>query len=373
MGNPCIRLLTFACGNDCGLQCLNGKDEAFPMDQSKLEQLRAKYGEAGGDDIFDPKFKKVADVVFCQAGNRTKPYAGLPTILDAPYQEDLSGLDVALIGVPMDLGVTNRTGARFGPRAVRGMERIGPYHHALDVLPLSVLNCADIGDVPFRSRFSLPDSLEDIEIFYKEVIAAGIIPLSVGGDHSVTAPILKAVGAAEPVGCVHIDAHCDTAGPYEGAKFQHGSPFRNAVLDGVLDPERTVQVGIRGSAEFLWEFSYESGMTVIHADEFAQMGVAAVIEKAKEVLAGKPFYISLDVDGIDPAYTPGTGTPEVGGLTPLDVQQLFYGLKGMDVIGGDVVEIAPQYDPSTNTVQVGTQMVFEILSLIACRNEAPLG
>ncbi len=331
----------------------------------KLEALRSRYGQARGNDIFDPKFKRVAAAIFAEAGNRAKPYGGLPTLLDAPSADSAAGLDIALIGVPLDLGVTNRPGARFGPRAVRSIERIGPYHHALDVLPLSDLKCGDVGDVAFRSRFDLATSIEDIEAFYEHVLALGAHPLSVGGDHSITHPILRVLGAREPLGCLHIDAHCDTAGEYEGEKFHHGGPFRHAVLDGALDPERTIQIGIRGSAEFLWEFSYDAGMTVIHATEFAEMGVDAVVQKSREVLGLGPAYISIDVDAFDPAFAPGTGTPEVGGLTPLDVQRLLKGLAGCQFIGGDVVEIAPQYDATTNTVQLGAQMLFEILSLLA--------
>ena len=196
-----------------------------------------------------------------------------------PARPDWAGLDVALVGVPMDLGVTNRPGARFGPRAVRGIERIGPYHHVHEIAPLTVVKCADVGDVPFRSRFSLSDSHEDIEAFYKRLAAAGVSPVSVGGDHSISLPILKALGAGRPLGLVHIDAHGDTSGPFEGAKFHHGGPFRQAVLAGVLDPERTIQIGIRGGAEYLWEFSYASGMTVIHADEVSGLGIERIIQK----------------------------------------------------------------------------------------------
>nr|XP_061811360.1 guanidinopropionase-like [Nerophis lumbriciformis] len=263
----------------------------------------------------------------------------------------------------MDLGVTNRNGARFGPRAVRTIERIGPYHHVLGVAPTTQLRIADIGDVPFRSRFNLEQSIEDIEEYYHKIVDAGVRPVSVGGDHSVTHPIMKALGREEPVGMIHIDAHCDTGGVYEGAKFNHGAPFRHAVLDGVLDPSRTIQIGIRGSSEFITEFSHESGMTVIHAEEFHEMDVNDVIAQARKVVGDGPVYVSLDVDGIDPAFTPGTGTPEVGGLTPREVQVLFHGLAGLNVIGGDVVEIAPQYDATTNTIQVGAQMLFEILCL----------
>ena len=334
------------------------------MNKTKLDELRRRYG-GDGNQVYSDKFRKVADYQFSPEGVRRLPYGGLPTLLDAPYAETLENIDIALIGVPMDLGVTNRSGARFGPRAVRGIERIGPYNHALDVLPFGNRRCADVGDVPFRSRFRLDSCIEDIEAYYHRVMDAGVRPLSVGGDHSITHPILKAVGRERPVGCIHIDAHCDTSGPYEGAKFQHGAPFRHAVLDGVLDPERTVQIGIRGSAEYLWDFSYESGMTVIHAETFAEMGVAAVIERTRAVLGDGPVYVSVDVDGIDPAFTPGTGTPEVGGLTPREVQALLRACSDLDVVGGDVVEIAPQYDPSTNTAQVGAQMLFEILSMMA--------
>ena len=334
------------------------------MDEKKLEALRKKYDVSALDEKFSPKFQRVADVQF-KDGRRMLPYGGIPTLLDAPYSDTLEGLEAALIGVPMDLAVTNRNGSKFGPRAVRAMERIGPYNHFLDVVPTFEMKCADVGDVPFRSRFHLEMCHQDIESYYKDVRAAGVIPVSVGGDHSITRSILGGLAKGEPVGCVHIDAHADTSGEYEQSRFQHGGPCRYAVLEGSLDPERTIQIGVRGSAEYLWDFSYESGMTVIHAEEFAEMGVNAVLQKAKEVVGDKPFYISLDVDVFDPSVAPGTGTPEVGGLYPREVQALLRGLAGMPVMGGDVVEIAPQYDATTNTVQVGSQMLFEILSLVA--------
>jgi agmatinase len=165
---------------------------------------------------------------------------------------------------------------------------------------------------------------------------------------------------------IHIDAHCDTAGPYEGAKFQHGGPFRLAVLDGVLDPERTIQIGIRGGAEYLWEFSYESGMTVIHAEEVPGIGMQALIEKARSVVGDGPTYLSFDIDSVDPGFAPGTGTPEVGGLTPREVLELLRGLKGINFVGGDVVEVAPQYDATTNTAHVAAQVLFTILCLMVC-------
>jgi agmatinase len=340
------------------------------MDRKELQRLRRKYADTHGGDVHDPRYRKVAERIFSATGVRAKPYAGVPTLLDAPYREldaakpDFGALQAALIGVPMDLGVTNRPGARFGPRALRTMERIGPYNHALDCAPVYDLAVADVGDVHFRSRYSLDRSLKDIERYFAKVAAAEVAPLAVGGDHSITYPILKALGRDRPLGMVHIDAHCDTGGTFDGAKFHHGGPFRHAVLAGALDPKRTVQIGIRGSAEYLWEFSFDSGMTVLHIEEVAQMGIPAVVETARKVIGDGPVYVSFDVDGLDPVFAPGTGTPEVGGLTTREAQAILHGLKGLDVIGGDVVEVAPQYDPTTATAQAGAQMLFEILGLM---------
>ena len=336
------------------------------MDEKKLKALREKYGNAAGDVVFDPKFKAVADKLFKDDGSRSLPYGGLPTFMDLKHVEDFSALDIAVVGVPMDLGVTNRPGARFGPRAIRGMERIGPYNHALEITPDAACKVADVGDVPFRSRFNLEHCIEDIEAHFRRLTEAGVRTLAIGGDHSISYPILKAIAARHgPVAMVHIDAHCDTSGEYDGSKFHHGGPFRLAVLDGLIDPERTIQIGIRGSAEFLWELSYEAGMTVIHVEEFTAMGVGAVIEKARAVVGDGPVYVTFDVDGLDPAFAPGTGTPEVGGLSIREAQALLRGLAGLKVIGGDLVEVAPQYDATTNTVQAGAQMAFEILCLMA--------
>jgi guanidinopropionase len=340
------------------------------MDKAKLDALRARYGDAQGGDIHDPHFAKVAAAVFTSPDRRKWPFADPATLLDATFRPiqsdaDLKGLDVALVGVPMDLGVTNRAGARLGPRAVRSVERIGPYEHVLKRAPLSELKVADIGDVPMRSRFSLADCHADIEAFYTRIAAAGVIPLSVGGDHSITWPILKALGRGKPVGMVHFDAHCDTSGPYEGAKFHHGAPFRMAVLDGVLDPERTIQIGIRGGAEYLWEFSYESGMTVIHAEDVDKMGVEAIIAKARAVVGDGPVYVTFDVDGLDPSFAPGTGTPESGGLTMREALAILRGLAGINVVGADVVEVAPQYDPTTVTAQNAAQVLFAELCLVS--------
>lgn len=342
-----------------------------------LARLRERYS-GGAKDMHDPRFQKVAAQIFSESGTRQAPYAGVPTLLSAPYrpmaptQPEFAELQVALIGAPMDLGVSNRPGARFGPRALRAMERIGPYNHVLDCAPVHQLAVADVGDVPFRSRYSLPMCMEDLESYYHAVVDRGVLPLTAGGDHSITYPILKALGRERPVGMVHIDAHCDTGGEFDQSKFHHGGPFRHAVLDGVLDPTRTIQIGIRGSAEYLWEFSKDAGMTVIHAEEISTLGIAAIVAKAREVVGDGPVYVSFDVDGLDPAFAPGTGTPEIGGLSTREALAILHGLKGLPICGGDVMEVAPQYDPSTNTAQVGAQMLFEILSLMAFSPLLPL-
>jgi agmatinase len=339
------------------------------FDKGKLEALRAKYTGVKETEVAPAEFRKALSLVFGKEYRRAMPYAGLSSLLDLPYRPeapdlpDFGGVDVALVGVPMDLGVTNRAGARFGPRAVREVERIGPYNHALGVAPRGECTAADIGDVPLRSRFSLDASIEDIAVLYGRIHQAGVRPLSVGGDHSITFPILQGLGRDHPVGLVHIDAHCDTMGEIEGSKFHHGGPFRQAVLAGVLDPERTIQIGIRGPAEVFWGFSYDSGMTVLHIEDVDRLGIDAVVEKARAVVGDGPTYISFDVDGLDPAYAPGTGTPEAGGLTPREAQAILHGLAGIDIVGGDVVEVAPQYDPTSNTAMVGAQMLFELFSL----------
>ncbi len=342
----------------------------MPLSPEQLEHLRSKYS-GNAADMHDPRFQKVAQTIFSEGGTRAAPYSGIPTLLSAPAfavdpkAPDFGNLQVALMGAPMDLGASNRPGARFGPRALRAIERIGPYNHVLDVAPVHALRVGDVGDVPFRSRYSLPLCIEDLELWYRQIAAQGVLPLTVGGDHSITYPIMKALGVRQPLGMVHIDAHCDTGGEFDQTRFHHGGPFRLAVLDGVLDPTRCIQIGIRGSSEYLWEFSKDAGMTVIHAEEVAALGVPEIVRLARKVVGDGPTYLSFDVDGLDPVYAPGTGTPEIGGLSTREALAIFHGLKGLNICGGDVVEVAPQYDPSTNTAQAGAQMLFEILSLMA--------
>jgi agmatinase len=296
-----------------------------------------------------------------------KPYAGYSTLLRAEQNNKLGEIDIALIGVPFDIGVTNRPGARLGPKQIRELSSMagGPMHHASGIIPAQLCRYADHGDVDIKSTYNLDQGIREIEAYYQKVADADVIPLTVGGDHSITYPILKAIGKDEPVGLIHIDAHADTGGKFNDSKFHHGGPFRNAALAGVLDPERTIQIGIRGRAEPHWDFSYDSGMRVVHIEEFYEMGLKKVINEARSIVGDYPTYISFDVDGIDPSFTPGTGTPEIGGLMPREVQQLIRGFRGLHLIGGDVVEVAPPYDPSGNTALVAATMLWEMLCVIA--------
>ena len=283
-------------------------------------------------------------------------------------RETWPGIDIGLSGVPFDGAVTNRPGARHGPRHLREQSTLmGMVNHQTGVRPYDLAEVADIGDVYIEGVYELDRAITEIEAWYDAILDAGIRPLSAGGDHAITLPILRALARAhgEPLGLVHFDAHCDTGPELFGHKHHHGGPFRVAVEDGALDPKRTIQIGIRGPTEPLWGFSYESGMTVIHIEELYQMGIGAVIEKAREVAGEGPTYVSFDVDGLDPVYAPGTGTPEVGGFNTYEAMQMLRGLTGLEIVAGDVVEVSPPFDPSGVTGLNGAQMMFEILCLMA--------
>ncbi len=295
-------------------------------------------------------------------------YSEIATFMRAPLAESLDDLDIALVGVPTDLGVTNRAGARHGPREIRNASSLMRTSNlAMGINPYELCRIADVGDVRFSNRYDLEVQVKDIESYFRQLSVAGVLPVTAGGDHSITYPIFKAIAADVPVGMVHIDAHTDTWGEIWGSKFHHGSPFRLAVDDGLLDPNRTIQIGIRGGQNFMdgIEFSRSSGMRVVYIEELAERGVNAIVEDARRIVGDGPTYISFDVDGLDPVYAPGTGTPEIGGITTLEAQQLLRGLRGLNLIGGDVVEVAPPYDPSGNTALVGASLMFDILCLVA--------
>lgn len=299
---------------------------------------------------------------------RLRPrFTEIPTFMRAPIAS-LAETDIALIGVPCDLGVTNRAGARHGPREIRNQSSLmRSFNMSTRINPYDLAKIADVGDVPIDNLFNLDEAIKEIEAFYTSVGAQGVIPLSAGGDHSITYPILKGLKKDEPFALIHVDAHTDTWAEFYGSKFHHGAPFRLATDEGIIDPTKTIQIGIRGGQNNLdgLNYSYDSGMRVVEMDEFTDLGVEAVAAEARKVVGDAPTYITFDVDGIDPVFTPGTGTPEVGGLTTVEALRLLRGLRGLNLIGGDVVEVAPPFDQTGNTALVGASMMFEILCLLA--------
>ncbi len=295
-------------------------------------------------------------------------YVGIPTFFRAPYNENFSGVEVGIIGVPFDGGVTNRPGARHGPREVRNQSTlIRLKNQATGIAPHELCSVADIGDAWAPEPFELIGSHKSIQQTFERVVSNHIVPIAVGGDHSVTLPIFRALAQDGPIGMVHIDAHCDTGDDYMGSKFHHGAPFSRAVEEGLLDPQRTIQIGIRGSVNDLdlWKFSHDSGMRVMYMDEFHRLGIEATLKEIKHVVGNGPVYISFDIDSLDPAFAPGTGTPEIGGLTSLEAQLLIRGCSGLNIIGADMVEVSPPFDPSGNTAMVGANVLFELLCITA--------
>ena len=291
-------------------------------------------------------------------------YVGVPTFFRAPLREDLEGVDIGIVGVPFDGGVTSRPGARHGPREVRNQSTlVRMINQATGVAPHRLCRVADLGDAWVESPFELTSSHQNIEDRFHEIVRQSVVPLSVGGDHSISLPVLRALAKDRPVGMVHIDAHCDTGDDYMGSRFHHGAPFSRAVEEGLLDPKKTIQIGIRGTLNDvdLWRFSHDSGMRVMYMEEFYSVGVKGAIEEIHRVVGDGPVYVSFDIDCLDPAYAPGTGTPEIGGLSTLEAQLLVRGCSGLDIIGADMVEVSPPFDPTGVTALAGAGILFELL------------
>ena len=300
-------------------------------------------------------------------------YMNLASFMRAPVVKSPADVDIALIGVPYDNAVTNRPGARHGPREVRNASTMmRSIHHVTRFNPYQACRIGDLGDVPLPHLFDAAGAVDDIRSFYQEVVSAGTIPLSIGGDHSITFPILEAVGAAEPVALVHIDAHTDTWDQFLNTKFSHGAPFRRAVEAGVLDPKRTIQIGIRGAqnADEGWRYSNETGMRVVFIEELNERGCAAIVEEARALVGDRPTYVSFDIDCLDPAFAPGTGTPEFGGLLPGQAQALVRSLEGLNLVGADVVEVSPPFDHANITALAGATMAYELLCILAAARQS---
>ena len=298
-------------------------------------------------------------------------FAGLPTFMRLPHVDfdhpRLGEVAIGLIGAPWDGGTTNRPGPRHGPRALRDASTmIRAQNGASGVRPFEAANCADLGDVA-PNPASIDDTLERMQSFYRQVKAAGIRPLTAGGDHLCSLPILRALAAGGPLGMVHFDSHTDLYHSYFGGQmYTHGTPFRRAVEEGLLDPKRVVQIGIRGTAydDEDRDFARAVGITVIAIEDFFRRGLADVMAQAREIVGQAPCYVSYDIDFVDPAFAPGTGTPEVGGPDSFAALEVVRALAGVNIIGADLVEVSPPFDLGGATAYLGASLMFELLCIM---------
>lgn len=299
-------------------------------------------------------------------------FAGVPTFMRLPHvpldNPKIEEVEVGLIGAPWDSGTTNRPGPRHGPRQLRDLSTmIRAENGATGVRPFELVNCADIGDVA-PNPADVADSLERFTRFYRAVKANSVVPLTAGGDHLCSLPILRGLAAEAPVGMVHFDSHTDLFHSYfDGCMYTHGTPFRRAVEEGLLDPKRVVQIGIRGTAYDTEDrdFAESVGIRVIPIEEFFKRGVEDVMAEARDIVGEKPTYISYDIDFVDPAFAPGTGTPEVGGPNSFQALQVVRELEGLNICGADMVEVSPPFDASGGTAWLGVSIMFELLCVMA--------
>jgi len=297
-------------------------------------------------------------------GNQMPRFAGPATMMRLPSMPSAKGLDVCFVGVPLDTGTSNRSGARFGPRQIRSEScLIRPYNMATRAAPFDSLYIADIGDVAINT-FDLQKSIGIIEEAYDEILSHGCKPLTLGGDHTIALPILRAMHRKHgPLGLVHVDAHADVNDSMFGEKIAHGTPFRRCVDEGLLDGKRVVQIGLRATGYAADDFDWprRQGFRVVQAEECWHRSLTPLMAEVREQVGGGPVYISFDIDGLDPSYAGGTGTPEIAGLTTPQAVEIIRGCRGLDIIGGDLVEVSPPYDPSGNTALTAANLLFEML------------
>lgn len=315
--------------------------------------------------MFDPFFQPVSGIDLPR-------FAGVPTFMRLPYLTDghprYSDVDIGLVGVPWDGGTTNRPGARHGPRQLRDASTmIRALNPATGVAPFELTRCADLGDVP-PNPVDIEDTLDRVAAFFGALHARGVTPLAAGGDHLVSLPILRALAADGPVGLIQFDSHTDLFDAYfGGTKYTHGTPFRRAIEEGLVDPARFVQVGIRGTAYNLDDIAWgeAQGVRIIRIEELFERGIPSVMAEVRDIVGTGPTYCTYDIDFVDPTFAPGTGTPEIGGPNSFQAQQVIREMADINLIGADLVEVSPPFDASGGTAWLGASLMFELLCVLA--------
>ena len=301
------------------------------------------------------------------SGNAMPRFGGIASMMRLPVATSAQGLDAAFIGIPLDIGTSHRPGARFGPRQIRAEScLLRPYNMATGAAPFDALQVADLGDVAVNT-YSLPKSIDIITTYYAKVLSHGCIPLTLGGDHTIALPILRAMAAKHgPVAMVHVDAHADVNEDMFGERIAHGTPFRRAVEEGLLDCHKVTQIGLRGTGYAADDFDWprRQGFTLVPAHTVWHQSLAPVMEQVRQRVGNTPCYLSFDIDGIDPAYAGGTGTPEIGGLTVPQALEIIRGCRGLNIVGADLVEVSPPYDTTGNTALLGANLLYEMLCVL---------
>lgn len=304
-------------------------------------------------------------------GNEMPRFGGPSTMMRLPARGNAHDLDACFVGVPLDIGTSNRSGTRFGPRQIRAeSSMLRPYNMATDAAPFDAMRVADIGDVAINT-FDLKDSIKLISEYYNDLLKHDVVPLTIGGDHTISYPILQEIAAKHgPVALIHIDAHADTNDDMFGEKIAHGTPFRRAFDEGLLNNDKVFQIGLRGTGyspeDFNW--SRQQGWTVVQAEECWGKSLTPLIKSIRKKIGNTPTYITYDIDSLDPAFAPGTGTVEVGGLTIWQALELIRGCAGLNIVGGDLVEVSPPYDPSGNTALIAANLLYEMLCVLPINN-----
>ena len=296
----------------------------------------------------------------------------MPSFMRLPHltmeSQEISRVDMGLVGVPWDAGTTNRPGPRHGPRQLRDLSTmIRALNPVTGINPFELVNCADLGDVS-PNPIDLQDSLDRIAAFYAELKQRQINPMTAGGDHLVSLPVLRGLATDRPLAMVHFDSHTDLFDSYFGGfKYTHGTPFRRAIEEGLLDPKYVVQIGIRGTAYNYddIEWGESQGVRIIRVEELFDRGITAVMAEARAIVGDRPTYCSFDIDFVDPTYAPGTGTPEIGGPNAFQAQQVIRALRGVDLVGADLVEVSPPFDQSGGTAWLGVSLMFELMCVLA--------